>query len=295
MIAAIRSFFADQGFLEVQTPLLTRAPAPESSIDAFPVSRSGDTSDLYLVPSPELHLKRLLAEGFEKIFQLGPVFRRGERGTHHVPEFTLVEWYRTGADYHKLMSDCEAMLRQAASAAGWDHDEIRYQGRTISLAPPFPRITVNDAFQMFAGWHPGPEPDPDRFDKDMVEKVEPALPQDRACFLMDFPASCASMAKLKPSDRSVSERVELYAGELELANGFSELTDPVEQAERFRREQSRRRGLGLPIYPWPGSFMNALEKCPESAGMAMGIDRLVMLLTDAAAIDQVLTFTPEES
>ncbi len=294
IIEAIRAFLSRQGFIEVQTPLMTHAPAPESSIEAFPVSQGRDRPELFLITSPELNLKRLLAEGFDRIFQLGPVFRKGERGRHHLPEFTMLEWYRLGADYYSLMSDCEALIATVACAAGWKAHSVVYRGKEIDISSPFPRLTIKEAFEKYAGWTPGPDPDLDRFNEDMITKIEPNLSHDRPIFLMDYPASCASLSRLKPSDPTVAERVELYAGGIELANGFSELTDPREQGDRFRKEAQIRRAHGLNAYPWPEKFLSALERLPECAGMALGIDRLVMLLTDAPDIDKVVAFPPEE-
>jgi lysyl-tRNA synthetase class 2 len=294
IIKAIRSFLAGQGFLEVQTPLMIKAPVPEASVEAFPVFQANGRPDLYLIPSPEINLKRLLAEGLDRIFQLGPVFRQKEHGHHHLPEFTMLEWYRTGADYRALMSDCEAIIEITARAVGWKGDSVTYKGRKININPPFPRITIKKVFEKYAGWTPGPAPDLDRFNQDMVTKIEPNLPSDRPVFLMDYPASCASLARLKISDTEVAERVELYAGGLEIANGFSELTDQEEQEARFRKEAGRRREQGLRAYPWPEEFILSLRKLPKCAGMALGIDRLVMLLTNASNINQVVAFSPEK-
>ncbi|MEA1866507.1 MAG: amino acid--tRNA ligase-related protein, partial [Thermodesulfobacteriota bacterium] len=160
--------------------------------------------------------------------------------------------------------------------------------------PPFPRITIKKVFEKYAGWTPGPSPDLDRFNQDMVAKIEPNLPQDRPVFLMDYPASCASLARLKTSDNDVAERVELYAGGLEIANGFSELTDHEEQEARFRKEAERRRKQRLRAYPRPEEFLSSLSRLPKCAGMALGIDRMVMLLTDASNINDVVTFPPEK-
>lgn len=294
IIKAIRSFLAEQGFLEVQTPLMIKAPVPEASIEAFPVFQGNDRPDLYLIPSPEINLKRLLAEGLDRIFQLGPVFRQEEQGRHHLPEFTMLEWYRASADYHTLMSDCEAIIGITARTAGWRGDSITYKGIEIDIKPPFPRTTIKKVFEKYAGWTPGPAPDLDRFNQDMVTKIEPNLPPDRPVFLMDYPASCASLARLKTSDTEVAERVELYAGGLEIANGFSELTDQEEQEARFRKEAGRRRKQGLRAYPRPEEFLSSLSQLPKCAGMALGIDRLVMLLTNASNINDVVAFPPEK-
>jgi len=274
---------------------MIKAPVPEASIEVFPVFQGKSKPDLYLIPSPEINLKRLLAEGLDRIFQLGPVFRQKEQGRHHLPEFTMLEWYRAGADYHDLMSDCEAIIKITARAAGWKDDFVTYKGRKITINPKFPRITIKKAFEKYAGWIPGPSPDLDRFNEDMATKIEPNLPPDRPVFLIDYPASCASLARLKPSDPKVAERVELYAGGLEIANGFSELTDHKEQEARFRKEAKRREEQGLNVYPWPEEFLSSLSRLPKCAGMALGIDRLIMLLTDTSNINDVVAFPPEKT
>ncbi len=293
IIQGIRQYFLDQGFLEVQTPLLVRAPAPERHIQTFSVGIGEGRR--FLIPSPELQMKRLLAQGAEKIFQLGPVFRKGERGRQHLPEFTMLEWYRAEADYTALMADCEGLFAAIAGTLGQNPDTLVYSGREIDITPPFLRITVEKAFSSLAGWTPGPCPDPDRFDEDLVTKVEPGLPADRPVFLMDYPASMASLARLKPGRKDVAERVELYCAGTELSNGFSELTDPEEQAKRFREELELRKKAGLEEYPWPEEFLEALNHMPPCAGMALGVDRLVMLFADSPDIDGVVAFTPEEA
>ncbi len=295
IIQAIRQYFMDQGFLEVQTPLLTRAPAPEQNIQTFSVEQGAAKKRLFLIPSPELNLKRLVAQGLDKIFQLGPVFRKAERGRFHLPEFTMLEWYRAGADYARLMKDCEDLFTTLCTAMNLSPENIMWNGHKLDMTPPFLRITVEQAFSDLAGWRPGPAPDPDKFDQDLVTMVEPGLPRDRPVFLMDYPASMASLARLKPGDNSTAERVELYCSGLEIANGFSELTDPEEQARRFQEELKARQKKGLEEYPWPKDFMDALRRMPPCAGMALGVDRLVMLFTNSSKIDQVVTFTPEEA
>ncbi len=297
VMRALRRWFYQQGFVEVQTPVLINAPAPEPSIETFCVpgagisrTHPGKRHDLYLIPSPELHMKRLLAKGMEKIFQITPVFRREEYGKMHLPQFTMLEWYRASHDYSTLMEDCESLMSAAARGAGLE-DQIPLEGGGVcSISGPFIRMTVNQAFETYAGWIPGPEPDPDRFDMDMVEKVEPGLPMDRPVFLFDYPASMASLARLKPSDPEVAERVELYAGGIELANGFSELNNPDEQRRRFIKDMEKRRESGLKSYPMPEEFMKALENMPPAAGMALGIDRLLMFLFGTRDITEVVAF-----
>jgi lysyl-tRNA synthetase class 2 len=285
VIDAVRAFFAEQGFLEVQTPIRVKAPAPELCIDAEP------SGNRFLITSPELHMKRLLQAGYEKIFQLCHCFRKGERGTHHLPEFTLLEWYRLGGSVRDLMRDCEALMKAAASALCKFPRVVR-QGAVIDLSPPFEAIEVADAFERFAGWRPGASLSPERFDRDLVDKVEPSLPADRPVFLTGYPAALASLARLDPNNPERAERFEMYAGGLELANGFQELTCPKEQRRRFEEEAAKRARLKKTPYPIDESFLRALALgLPESAGIALGVDRLVMLLTDAVTIDEVVAFS----
>lgn len=273
---------------------MTTEVAPEGAIDTFQIDfRQGD-SCYYLMPSPELYMKRLLASGAEKIFQLSPVFRKGERGRFHLPGFTMLEWYRKESDYLKLMEDCEGLVRTAAKAAGIKDGVVNWQGIEIEVDEPFRQISVEKAFRDYAGWSPGPKPDPERFNHDMAFRVEPCLPSDRPVFLMDYPASEASLARLKPGNPDFSERVELYMAGVELANGFSELIDPVEQEKRFRKENKERERLGMTVYNLPSRFLDAMKYLPPCAGMALGIDRLTMLLNDAHSITQVIAFPPDE-
>lgn len=289
ILAALRDWFARRGFLEVETPQRVRAPAPERHIDAV---RSGDR---FLLASPELQMKRLLAAGYGRIFQICRCFRDGERGERHLPEFTMLEWYRAGAGIEDLMEDCEGLLAAAADGARWAGTPAGPDGSPVDLAPPFRRLAVADAFERFAGWRPGADPDPERFDLDLVGKIEPALPGDRPVFLVGYPASLASLSRLDPADPDQCLRFELYAGGLELANGFDELTDPAEQRRRFAADEAWRRAAGKPPYPADERFLAALEAgMPSCAGIALGVDRLVMLLTGARTIDDVVAF-PEET
>jgi elongation factor P--(R)-beta-lysine ligase len=283
--AAIRRFFAGEGFLEVETPIRVASPAPEEHIEPEP------SGDRFLLASPELQMKRLVASGaYPRVFQLSRCFRRGERGAFHVPEFTMLEWYRVGAGIAELMHDCETLVARASETAGVSGSVSR-NGSRIDLSTPWPRLEVRDAFERFAGWRPDGAPDPERFTRDLVDRVEPALPADRPVFLVGYPRSMASLARIDPSDPDRAERFELYAGGLELANGFAELTDAVEQRARFERESEIRRGRGLPSPALDERFLGALALgMPPCAGIALGVDRLVMLLTGAAAIDDVIAF-----
>jgi len=286
ILQTIREFFLRAGFLEVQTPVRTPAPAPEPHIDAI------SAQEWFLSTSPELYMKRLLAAGYDRIFQIAPVFRAGERGRYHHPEFTLLEWYRLGADYHVLQQDCRELLgavcRSTGREQGW-----RWRGKRLEVSGEWPQMTVSEAFRRFAGWQPEQDPDPDRFDRDLVEKIEPQLGFPRPCFLMDYPAGQAALARLKEANPAVAERFELYWAGLELANGFSELTDPVEQSNRFATAREQRRLAGRTIYPLPETFLQSLKHLQPCAGIALGIDRLVLLLADAGNLDQVVAFPPE--
>ena len=283
VLQAIRAFFARQGFLEVETPVHTPVPMLELHIDAMA------SESAFLRTSPELHMKKLVAAGQRRLFQLGPCFRRGERGRFHNPEYTMLEWYRADAGYLDVLRDAEMLLRDVAAAAV-GAPEFRWQGARVDLAAPWARLTVEDAFERYAGWNPVTAYDADRFDLDLVGKVEPALPRDRPVVLMDYPAGAAALARLKPGSPAVAERWELYLAGVELANAYGELTDPAEQRARFAGWASARKAMGHPEYPVDENFLAALADMPPTAGIALGVDRLVMLLADAPSLDRVLPF-----
>lgn len=279
MFEAIRRFFLEAGFLEVETPVRLEVPAMELHIDAEP-SGAG-----YLRTSPELHMKRLLAAGYERIFQIGPCFRKGERGALHHPEYTLLEWYRANAGYLDLVNDTEALLGRVVRAAG---PALR---RDLDFTPPWPRIAVREAFLQWAGWDPVAHYDEDRFNTDLAGRIEPRLPRDRPAILMDYPAAAAALARRQPGNEAVAERWELYLGGLEVANAFGELTDASEQRRRFKDWAAARQAAGRPVYPLDEAFLGALETgLPPSGGIALGIDRLVMALVGAASLDDVMAF-----
>lgn len=283
ILDGIRSFFKQEGFLEVETPILLPCVAPEQFID--PVAVDG----WFLSTSPEMHMKRLLAAGYGNLFQIGRCFRKGERGRLHNPEFTMIEWYRAGAGYMDIIQDTERLVLAVAGGLGLGPD-IRYQGRQIDLSRPWPRVSVKEAFLRSAGWDPASRLDPERFDLDLVDRVMPAFDPGRPTVLMDYPAANASMARLKPEDRGVAERAEVFIGGLELANAYSELTDAPELAGRFLKEMEQRGEGGRPL---PVSFLQAVARLPACGGIALGVDRLVMLLCDAASIDDVVAFPRE--
>lgn len=287
VIRLIRAFFESERFLEVQTPLLTAAPAPEVHIRPIPADNGR-----FLSTSPELHMKRLLAAGFEKIFQITLAFRAGERGRLHHPEFTILEWYRSGADYKDLQQDCQNLVRFACRAIA-PESGLHFRGVRLDFEGQWERCSVREAFGKFAGWDPDPNPDQDRFDLDMVQKVETNLGFPVPCILEDYPRSQAALARIKPADPEVAERFELFWAGIEIANGFSELTDPKEQRTRFQSAIARKKQMEATSYPLPDAFLASLQHLGPCAGIAFGVDRFVMLLSDAESIDDVVAFGPE--
>ncbi len=266
LMQSIRAFFHSEGFIEVETPIRMKTPCMELHIDAEP------SGDRWLRTSPELYHKKLLAQGAQKIFEIGKCFRRGERGDRHHPEYTMLEWYRSGGDYNAMLDDTARLLR------------------AVGISGDLKIFTVAEVYGKFAGWNPVEHFDADRFDFDMVEKIEPNLPKDAPVILMDYPAECCALARLKPDNPKVAERWELYLGGIEIANAYSELTDPVEQRTRFDKWGAQRKALGKTVYPVDEKFIQCLEKIPPSGGCALGIDRLLMALTVARTLDGVLLF-----
>ena len=286
VIEAIRQFFNDNDYLEVDTPVRIPAPPPETHIEAVA------SGDWFLQTSPELCMKRLLAAGLPRIFQICKCFRQAERGHRHLPEMTLLEWYRSGSNYLDLMNECEAFIRHVARRTG-SGGFLAYQGLHIRLAAPWPRISVEDAFEKFASSSLAAALEKDQFDEIMATQIEPRLSRSQPVFLVDYPACRAALAKLKPQDSRYAERFELYIAGVEICNGFSELTDPVEQRARFEYERDLRRKAGKPVFPMPERYLAALENLPAAAGNALGVDRLIMLFADAKQIDDVVAFPPE--
>jgi len=281
-----RAFFREQGFLEVETPIRVPTIAPELHITPF------ESEAWFLSTSPELHMKRMLAAGYDRLFQISHCFRRGERGRWHNPEFTMLEWYCAGADYRQVIQDIEQLVVTLASKLGLN-TVVKYRGQDIDISLPWPRVTVRDAFLYAAGWDPIAEPDSLRFDTDLVTKVLPSFILSRPTVLIDYPAAMASLARLKPDEARVAERAEVFIGGLELANVYSELRDAGEQEGRFHEaiEQiHKERGQQIAM---PRQFLEAIAYLPECGGAALGIDRLVMLLCNVDSIDEVITFTAD--
>ncbi|MFH0768114.1 MAG: EF-P lysine aminoacylase EpmA [Chloroflexota bacterium] len=281
-----RTFFQEQGFLEVETPIRMSGVAPELYITPF------QSEDWFLSTSPELYMKRLLAAGYERLFQISHCFRKGEQGRWHNCEFTMLEWYRTGADYAQMLHDTEELVMTLVNRLKLN-PVIKYRSHTIDLTLPWPRITVRNAFRHAAGWDPTAEPDSLRFDTDLVTKVIPSFDANRPTVLLDYPATMASLARLKPGDPSVAERAEIFIGGLELANAYSELKDSKEQERRFRKEieqiqREEGRTIGMPL-----RFLEAVAHLPECGGIALGMDRLAMLFCNADSIEEVVAFTTD--
>ena len=271
VLRQLRAFFDARGFVEVETPVRIAAPAPEPHIDCPAAIARPDAAALerstFLRASPELQMKKLLAAGMDRIYQIGPCFREGERGRRHSPEFTMLEWYRASADYLDILSDMEALLAETFGLKG-------SKGHKGSNGLKGERITVREAYLRWALWDPFATWDADRFDFDMATKIEPNLPKG-VVFLMDYPPQAASLAKLRGD---VAERWELYVDGMELANAFTELTDPVEQRRRFEEARAERRRLDEADYPLDEEFLDALSRMPPAGGVALGVDRLVMLV-----------------
>jgi lysyl-tRNA synthetase class 2 len=287
IIQSIRRFFLERDFLEVETPCRIPAPAPESHIDAIA------SGDWFLQTSPELCMKRMLAAGYPRIFQLCRCFREKERGDRHLPEFTMLEWYRAGADYEALMDDCEEIFRSVCRdiLAG---ESFTFQGKAIDLEKPWPRISVGEAFLRYAGTPMHKALKTGTFNELMAFSIEPQLGNGKPVFLYDYPVELGALARAKQTDPGVAERFELYISGVELVNAFSELIDTSEQCARFQKETAERAASGKAVYPFPQKFIDCLDRMPQSAGAALGVDRMVMLFADKAEIDDIVAFTPEE-
>jgi len=286
VIQTVRTFFVQEGFLEVQTPVLSPEPAPEPHIEPVAAGSHG-----FLMTSPELYMKRMMAAGYQRIFQLAPVFRSGERGRLHHPEFTMLEWYRLEADYETVQRDCRGLVRAVCrNADRWP--AWRFGDHWLAADGEWEDLSVVEAFRRHAGWEPRPDVNQASFDMDLVSKVEPHLGFSSPCILRDYPANQAALARLKPDNPGVAERFEVYWAGIELANGFSELTDAEEQRLRFTttlRQREERRQTPVPM---PEAFLTSLQELPPCAGVAFGIDRLVLLLAGAGELDEVVAFPP---
>jgi lysyl-tRNA synthetase class 2 len=301
---ALRAYFAREDFVEVETPALQVSPGLEPHLFAFETRLRSPLAEgvraLYLHTSPEFAMKKLLVAGVPRLFQLAHAFRNNERSSTHHPEFTMLEWYRAGRDYRALMDDCESLLRAALDASG--RERLVYRGVECDPRLPFERITVADAFAKHAGrdvfaLEPAASDScEDAFFRVFLNEIEPKLGLGRPTLVYDWPIALGALARAKPGEPRVAERVELYVAGLELANGFSELCDAAEQRRRFERDVAEKARLYGERYPIDGDFLAALEHgLPASAGMALGFDRLVMCATGAARIEDVLWAPVDEA
>jgi len=314
IVAALRAWFAANGFIEVETGVLQASPGNETHLHALATTLAapdGASSRLYLRTSPEFACKKLLVAGERRIVEFAKVLRNRERGPLHHPEFTLVEWYRADEPYETLMADCAAILALAAKAAGTQ--QLIFRGLSADPFAEPERLTVAEAFARFAGIDllatlRNGEPDRDGlsraaraagirvsdddtwgdiFSRVLVEKIERQLGIGRATILDRYPAGQAALAR-PADDRRVAERFELYACGVELANGFGELTDAAEQRRRLEREMAEKERIYGERYPLDEDFLAALAAMPQACGIALGLERLVMLVTGAPRIDKVL-------
>lgn len=286
ILRAVRAWFEAEGFTEVEPNMLVGSPGAEVHVDA--IAADGR----YLHTSPEFAMKKLLAAGEERIFALGKCWRRGETGPLHAEEFTMLEWYRAGADYTEIMDDCVEIARIAARTAG--AETLRWKARTCDPFAPAQTLSVREAFIRYSPQAKiaAPPSDRDEFSKRIATDIEPNLGSPALTLLNEYPLSEAALARRCAHDPSVAERFELYACGVELANGFGELTDPVEQRARLiaaMDEKEKRYGQRWPL---DEDFLAALAYMPPASGVALGFDRLVMLATGARHINDVL-WTPQ--
>jgi lysyl-tRNA synthetase class 2 len=311
---AVRQLFADMEFVEVETATLQVSPGNETHIHAMQTELASPTGRdrRFLRTSPEFACKKLLAAGERRIFELARCFRNREAGVLHHPEFTMLEWYRAHGQYELLMDDCMAVMAAAAQTAGTR--QFSFRDRTASPFAEPERLTVTEAFERFAGIDlmaalppegpdrrrfalmaidagvnvPGEDNWGDIFSRVLVEKIEPHLGIGRATILDEYPAVMSALARPKLGDNRVAERFEVYICGVELANGFGELTDPVEQRRRLAAEMAEKERIYHERYPIDDDFIAALKSMPPACGVALGFDRLVMLATGAQRIDQVM-------
>lgn len=290
----LRDLLDLEGFLEVETPLVVPSPGLDLHLAAFEVQ--GMRAPRWLITSPEYQMKRLLAGGLPRVFQLARCFRKDERGDRHEPEFTMLEWYRAFEGADALMRDTERLVEALARAlTGGTRvaiDAMGARSEGTELAGPWERISVEAALLRFTS-HTLAEllADEERFFLVWSHEVEPQLGFDRPVFVIDWPASMASLARLHPDRPAFADRFEAYVCGIEICNGFGELIDPIEQRARLSRDQEARRASGLPVYPIDERFLGALEEgLPPCAGNAMGFDRVVALLTGAPTVADVMAF-----
>ena len=293
LLQAVRSFFYSRGYFEVDTPIRLPVLIPEPHIIPF------EADGWYLHTSPELCMKRLLARGNSKLFQVSHCFRKEEVGRFHQTEFTMLEWYQAGWSYEDLMAECESFICFLAEAEQnldgvLNAFTLLRENSEISLAQPWDRITVDEAFRKFAGQTAHEALKDDMFDELLVTRIEPNLGWEKPVFLYDYPVECGSLARRKEGDESLAERFELYIAGLELANGFSELVEPDEQRRRFEREIEESRKAGHDHAAMPEKFLDALDHLGKTAGIALGLDRLFMIFQGLSTVSEVVCLYSDE-
>jgi elongation factor P--(R)-beta-lysine ligase len=300
IVNAIRAYFDGRDFLEVETPIRVANPGQELHLDAFAAGQGHDGGDRYLITSPEHHMKRMLGAGHTRVFQVTRCFRKEEKGPHHQPEFTMLEWYRAGDTLDAVAADAQALLLVAAAAAGRSppqdslHTTVRQlfaQHVGVELVGDEPESQLRSRLETAGhatvpgdGWD-------DLFFRAFLDRVEPAMDPERPTFVFDWPLPLAALARRKPGNPAVAERFELYAAGLELCNAFGELLDGEEQRRRFTEELQERRRRQKVVYPIDDALIEALPKITApAAGAALGVDRLVMWATGARDIREVVAF-----
>ena len=302
--AFIREFFAQRGVLEVETPILSAAGNTDLHIDGFVTEFSGHVEagarERFLRTSPEYPLKRLLSAGIGDCYELGRVFRDGEAGRWHNPEFTLLEWYRVGWDHCRLAEECAELVRAALALAdchveakktsyiNWFKDGLDLDPITseeAALRTPLAEFGIDPQGLTRDDW----------LDLLITHRLQPALPHDQITLVYDYPASQCALAKIRNGEPPVAERFELYLGSCELANGYHELNDAAEQRARFERDNARRRERGLREVPIDENLLRALDAMPDCAGVAFGVDRLLMYMLKTDDIRDVLAFPFNEA
>jgi len=291
LLRDIRSYFSGQAVMEVETPLISMAGNTDPEIQSVRTDGGG-----YLRTSPEFPLKRLLAAGSGDIFELGRVFRSGEAGRNHNPEFTMLEWYRTTFDYHQLMDEVAALVIHCGQGKfdTWSQQKLSYKQLFQRYLDLDPFTADTDELKNTANKHGISDIELGRrqwLDLLISHFIQPALPENCLTFVYDFPADQAALANIRQEDPPVAERFELYLGRTELANGYQELTDAAEQQRRFEYENAQREIRGEPVYKIDKHLLAALTHgMPECAGVALGVDRLLMAICDAESLDEVVAF-----
>ncbi len=276
IIKTIRCFFESRGYIEVETPLMVPSPGFDPYIEAF----STDAQS-YLATSPELQMKRLVQYGLDAVYQITHAFRRDEQGVHHNREFTMLEWYRTGADYKDMMIETEDLLSTLGRNDVYGKAQLRF---------PIERTSVSELFRECAGWDPCRQWDEDRYFRDWVVKIDPALQHRDCVFVTDFPSALAALSQQR-DDIPACQRFELFIKGVEIGNAYTELLDHEEHIRRFERTASARDEAGKMRYPADEKFLEAVRHgLPACSGMAVGVDRLVMSLLGLQSIDQVMAF-----